>query len=131
MTHDAVCAGVMVELVRVLRGLGVLHLKQLHVGNEIRRALLVDESESRLRLCLDRDRQHGLVCHALLGLIVVQTIDVPQGLTPMSAGRYIGGYELPLKSVIPGDYTLYVTIQDGGRHEVRRADFRVVEPSIQ
>ena len=61
----------------------------------------------------------------------MRTIDLPQGLTPMSAGRYIGGYELPLKSVIPGDYTLYVTIQDGGRHEVRRADFRVVEPSIQ
>ena len=61
----------------------------------------------------------------------MRTIDVPQGLTPMSKGRYIGGYEIPLKSVTPGEYSLYVTILDGDHHEVRRADLRVVEPSIQ
>ncbi|HJQ38583.1 MAG TPA: GWxTD domain-containing protein [Thermoanaerobaculia bacterium] len=61
----------------------------------------------------------------------MKSIDVQSGLTPMAGGHYIGGYELPLKSIAPGDYTLYVTIADGGRQEVRRADFRVVEPVIR
>jgi GWxTD domain-containing protein len=61
----------------------------------------------------------------------MRSIDIQSGLTPITGGRYIGGYELPLRSLIPGDYTLYVTIADGGRQEVRRADFRVIEPVIR
>lgn len=61
----------------------------------------------------------------------MKSIDLPPGLTPMSGGRYIGGYELPLNSLKPGDYTLYVTIADGGRQEVRRADFRIVDSAIR
>lgn len=61
----------------------------------------------------------------------MKSIDLPAGLTPMSAGHYIAGYELPLQTLMPGDYTLYVTIADAGKQEVRRADFRVVESAIR
>jgi GWxTD domain-containing protein len=57
----------------------------------------------------------------------MKTIDLPKGLTPLTGGRYIGGYELPLKNLTPGNYTLYVTVEDGSRKQLRRADFTVVE----
>jgi GWxTD domain-containing protein len=77
------------------------------------------------------DASKVAVTAKLRGKDDMKSITLPTGLTPMSAGRYIGGYELPLGSIAPGDYTLYVTIADGARQEVRRADFRVVESVIR
>jgi GWxTD domain-containing protein len=49
------------------------------------------------------------------------------GLTQTATGSYLGGFEVPLQTVKPGDYSLYVTLTDAaGRQQVRRADFRVV-----
>jgi GWxTD domain-containing protein len=50
-------------------------------------------------------------------------------LQPIGHGRYVAGVELPLASLGPGDYVLYVTVSDGqteDRRIVRRADFQVV-----
>jgi hypothetical protein len=52
---------------------------------------------------------------------------VTTGLTQTAPGSWIGGFEMPLQSVEPGDYSLYLTLVDaGGRQQVRRADFRVL-----
>ncbi|HEY3172515.1 MAG TPA: GWxTD domain-containing protein [Thermoanaerobaculia bacterium] len=51
----------------------------------------------------------------------------PAQLQEIAPGRYAFGYELPLSSLEPGSYVLYVTVRDGQGHSVlRRADFRVV-----
>jgi GWxTD domain-containing protein len=47
-------------------------------------------------------------------------------LTEVTPGRYVTGFEVPLSNLSPGDYTLYVTVSDGPREELRRADFKVV-----
>jgi GWxTD domain-containing protein len=47
-------------------------------------------------------------------------------LTEVKPGRYVTGFEVPLSNLSPGDYTLYVTVNDGAREELRRADFKVV-----
>jgi len=48
---------------------------------------------------------------------------------PIGSGRYFTGVELPLATLAPGDYVLYLTVRDGegeGRSQVlRRADFQV------
>ncbi|MGZ7078468.1 MAG: GWxTD domain-containing protein [Thermoanaerobaculia bacterium] len=59
---------------------------------------------------------------------------VPAALEPVGPGRYMGGFELPLAELAPGDYTLYVSVHDPAEKEdvVRRADFRVIEgPRLQ
>lgn len=49
------------------------------------------------------------------------------GLTQTADGSYFGGFEMPLETVEPGDYSLYLTLTDtAGRQQVRRADFKVV-----
>jgi GWxTD domain-containing protein len=56
-----------------------------------------------------------------------QTSSTTTALTQTAAGSYIGGFEIPLQTVEPGDYSIYVTLTDGtGRQQVRRADFKVV-----
>ncbi len=53
----------------------------------------------------------------------------PVQLQEIAPGRYAFGYELPLSSLEPGSYVLYVTVRDGAGHSVlRRADFRVLAP---
>jgi hypothetical protein len=48
-------------------------------------------------------------------------------LTQTAPGSWIGGFEMPLQTLEPGDYSLYLTLSDAaGRQQVRRADFRVV-----
>jgi GWxTD domain-containing protein len=53
----------------------------------------------------------------------------PAKLQPMAAGRYLLGIELPLATLGPGEYVLYLTIRDGeGANRpavLRRADFQV------
>jgi GWxTD domain-containing protein len=55
---------------------------------------------------------------------------LPANLQPIGSGRYIAGVEMPLSTLVPGDYVLYLTVSDGeseGRSQVlRRADFQVV-----
>jgi hypothetical protein len=52
----------------------------------------------------------------------------PAQLQEIAPGRYAFGYELPLSSLEPGSYVLYVTVRDGQGHSVlRRADFRVLD----
>lgn len=56
-----------------------------------------------------------------------QTSATTTGLTQTAPGSYIGGFEIPLQTVEPGDYSIYVTLTDAeGRSQVRRADFKVV-----
>jgi hypothetical protein len=54
----------------------------------------------------------------------------PAILQPIGHERYLAGVELPLSSLGPGDYVLYVTVRDGqpegSARVVRRADFQVV-----
>lgn len=54
----------------------------------------------------------------------------PAKLQPIGAGRYLAGVELPLGSLSPGEYLLYLAVADGegeGRPKaLRRADFQVV-----
>ena len=48
----------------------------------------------------------------------------PESIAP---NRYLYAQEMPLASLEPGDYSLYVTVRDAaGAMEVHRADFRVV-----
>lgn len=59
---------------------------------------------------------------------------VPAALESVGPGRYMGGFELPLAALAPGDYTLYLSVHDPARKGdvVRRADFRVIEaPRLQ
>ena len=52
----------------------------------------------------------------------------PAQLREIGPGRYAFGYELPLSSLEPGSYVLYLTVRDGQGHSVlRRADFRVLD----
>jgi GWxTD domain-containing protein len=52
----------------------------------------------------------------------------PAELQEIAPGRYALGYELPLASLEPGTYVLYVTVRDGQGHSaLRRADFRLLE----
>lgn len=49
------------------------------------------------------------------------------GLTQTGAGSYLGGFEIPLQTLQPGDYSLYLTLTDAAGHsQVRRADFKIV-----
>jgi len=52
-------------------------------------------------------------------------------LAETAPGRHVLGFELRLKDLSPGDYTLYVTVRDGetagAPHVVRRGDFRLAE----
>jgi GWxTD domain-containing protein len=54
----------------------------------------------------------------------------PTKLQPLGAGRYLAGVELPLSSLGPGDYVLYLGVRDGEAEDrpriLRRADFQVV-----
>jgi hypothetical protein len=54
----------------------------------------------------------------------------PANLQSVGNGRYLVGVELPLSSLGPGEYVLYVTVTDGqsegAARAVRRADFQVV-----
>jgi len=54
----------------------------------------------------------------------------PAILQPIGHDRYIAGVELPLASLGPGEYILYVTVSNGQAEDrtrvVRRADFQVV-----
>ncbi len=54
----------------------------------------------------------------------------PAKLQPIGGGRYIAGVELPLATLGPGDYVLYLAVLDGdsqaAARELRRADFRVI-----
>jgi len=59
---------------------------------------------------------------------------VSAALESVGPGRYMGGFELPLADLAPGDYTLYLSVHDpaGKDDVVRRADFRVIEaPRLQ
>ena len=51
-------------------------------------------------------------------------------LSPIGGKRYVAGVELPLATLDPGDYVLYVRVRDGDSESassaLRRADFRVV-----
>lgn len=53
----------------------------------------------------------------------------PANLQPIGSGRYIAGVEMPLSTLVPGDYVLYLNVSDGesdGRPRVlRRADFQI------
>jgi GWxTD domain-containing protein len=52
----------------------------------------------------------------------------PAELQEIAPGRYALGYELPLASLEPGTYVLYVTVRDGQGHSaLRRADFRLLD----
>ena len=56
----------------------------------------------------------------------------PVELQEIGPGRYALGYELPLASLEPGTYVLYVTVRDGQGHSaLRRADFRLVEQATK
>jgi hypothetical protein len=50
----------------------------------------------------------------------------PQTFAP---GRALSGFELPLATLAPGDYRLYVMVRDGskpaGEYELRSAEFRI------
>lgn len=50
-------------------------------------------------------------------------------LQPLGAGRSIVGVELPLSTLQPGDYVLYLTVRDGSGEDrpqaLRRADFQI------
>jgi GWxTD domain-containing protein len=52
-------------------------------------------------------------------------------LSETAPGRHVLGFEIPLKNLTPGDYSLYVTVRDGeavgAPHVVRRGDFRLAE----
>jgi GWxTD domain-containing protein len=52
---------------------------------------------------------------------------------PFAPGRAISGFELPLASLVPGDYRLYVMVRDGSKppdeYELRSAEFRVRKPA--
>jgi GWxTD domain-containing protein len=54
----------------------------------------------------------------------------PVKLAPIGNRRFLAGVELPLSSIEPGDYVLYVRVRDGESDSaasvLRRADFRVV-----
>lgn len=54
----------------------------------------------------------------------------PANLQPLGPRRYMAGVELPLASLSPGDYVLYLTVTDGGSsgdsRAVRRADFQIL-----
>ena len=59
---------------------------------------------------------------------------VPAALESIGPARYMSGFEMPLRDLTPGDYTLYVSVHDPADRDdvVRRADFRVVEaPRLQ
>jgi GWxTD domain-containing protein len=51
-------------------------------------------------------------------------------LQSLGSGRYLGGVELPLSSLAPADYVLYLTVRDGdsegAARVLRRADFQIV-----
>ena len=53
----------------------------------------------------------------------------PAKLQSIGPGRYLAGVELPLATLSPGDYVIYLAVQDGdgdGRPRVlRRADFQI------
>lgn len=55
----------------------------------------------------------------------------PAGLVEVAPGRHVAGFEIPLATMPPGDYVLYVTVRDGvgpsARTVLRRGDFRVRE----
>jgi hypothetical protein len=52
----------------------------------------------------------------------------PAELQEIAPGRFALGYELPLSSLEPGTYVLYVTVRDGQGHSaMRRADFRLLD----
>ncbi len=56
-----------------------------------------------------------------------QTSTTTTGLTQTAPGSWIGGFEMPLQTLDPGDYSLYLTLSDAaGRQQMRRADFRLV-----
>jgi len=54
----------------------------------------------------------------------------PAVLQPIGSKRYLAGVELPLSSLVPGDYVLYLTVRDGDSQDppsvLRRADFQIV-----
>jgi GWxTD domain-containing protein len=54
----------------------------------------------------------------------------PALLQQIGSKRYLAGVELPLSTLAPGEYVLYLTVADGEgenrQHVLRRADFRVV-----
>ena len=51
-------------------------------------------------------------------------------LQPIGQGRYMAGIELPLQTLSPGDYVIYVTVADGegagATRVLRRTDFQLV-----
>lgn len=49
-------------------------------------------------------------------------------LESMGGGRFLTGVELPLATLPPGDYVLYLSVREGdaGATELRRAEFRLV-----
>ena len=51
-------------------------------------------------------------------------------LQPLGPKRFLAGVELPLSTLGPGDYVLYLGIKDGEAEDrprfLRRADFQVV-----
>jgi hypothetical protein len=53
----------------------------------------------------------------------------PARLQSIAPGRYLAGVEMPLTTLSPGEYVMYLTVQDGegqGRPRVlRRADFQI------
>lgn len=56
-----------------------------------------------------------------------QTSATSTALTQTAPGSWIGGFEMPLQTLEPGDYSLYLTLVDAaGRQQVRRADFHLV-----
>ena len=57
----------------------------------------------------------------------------PAGLVEIAPGRYVCGFELPLATLAPGEYVLYVTVrekpEEGGRSVLRRGDFQLRDSS--
>jgi hypothetical protein len=59
----------------------------------------------------------------------LEPIRVPAQAGEIGNGLYLVGRELPLMSLEPGNYSLYVTVIDGANQKVARADFKVLGPN--
>lgn len=59
--------------------------------------------------------------------IVTTWQPIAPDLVAAGSNLQVAGYEVPLQTIVPGAYTLYVTVRSAGQSFVRRADFEVVD----